>query len=626
MKKRIVSLVLLLLSLVLVGCVNKKDPVEPSAKPSFPTVAATLEDNESDETIFVKLNKKGEVETLKGVVHLADVEEETYVTYKGKYLSGGHSNLSNILDLDVNAETGLAKIPVLKDDSDYFFEVALDKEEYELPFKFSFKYKLEGVETTYENLVGKSGNITITLEVTPNYESGYLAQIQLPIDIVRNKITSSEGASASVLVGRLNTLAYMVMPNASQTFTIELKSSSFSLGLVQIALQEFDMLSAIPFDMSMFGNVSLLPTAATLVKDQIGVLKYGIQSSIGGLDSLITMLHPGLISAFESLENTEMPEIFTEQVVGNILAPAALIQEGETVPEKLAILGHVLEIQNQLEVIEEVYARIAAYIETHQPNVESYIETISGYDTSYEKLDKMLTTVTEIEQILRGIVVQLGDINNLIEEKDAFKQTLTLLSSKLESMKIDNLGLIREFRLYEKEMTELVNYVIELLDINISLATELTDLNGKLAAYSEALKQALPHFTVQEEIIVMQTAIVTLDGIENDPENIGVINALNYMLSNFDLEELATRKVGLEAILELTGGELQLAQPLRAFILLNEGLTIKQEHQQYSFYQGLEMLTNVKDYLDLLPNKYEIESFIHPDNPKPKSVQFVIVY
>lgn len=38
------------------------------------------------------------------------------------------------------------------------------------------------------------------------------------------------------------------------------------------------------------------------------------------------------------------------------------------------------------------------------------------------------------------------------------------------------------------------------------------------------------------------------------------------------------------------------------------------------------MLTNVKDYLDLLPNKYEIESFIHPDNPKPKSVQFVIVY
>ena len=49
--------------------------------------------------------------------------------------------------------------------------------------------------------------------------------------------------------------------------------------------------------MSMFGNVSLLPTAATLVKVQIGVLKYGIQSSIGGLDSLITMLHPGLISA-----------------------------------------------------------------------------------------------------------------------------------------------------------------------------------------------------------------------------------------------------------------------------------------------------------------------------------------
>ena len=478
--KRIVSILILLLSLFLVGCEknNNGGTIEPPVvKPDFPTAEKTLNANQSDETIFVKLNKKGEVETLKGVVHLTDVKKDTFVSYKGNYLTRGHSNLSNILDLNVT--NALVKAPVLDDMDDYFFEVALDKSKYTLPFNFKFTYKLNGEVTTYENIAGKSGNITIELEVNKAYENGYLAQIQIPIDIEKNKITNKEGASASVLVGKTMTLAYMAMPNSNNKFVIELESKKFSLGLIQITLQEFDLLEMIPFDvsvfndvpfdpsmlndlslvmamlgnisfdMSMFGNVSLLPQGITQTKDGITQVKTS-------LDELINGLHPGLIGAFNSLNQEQISlDALTPEVVGKILAPGALINpETETNQAKLAILPHIAMIQAQLSVVNGELVKLNTYIAAHKSNIATYVGTINNYGEAYTQLNNMLTTITEIETIINNLVPQMNNIEALIEGKDAFVQTLNLLSLKLETLKTNNLALIKEFQFYEKQMSE----------------------------------------------------------------------------------------------------------------------------------------------------------------------------
>lgn len=696
--KRIVSILILVLSLFLVGCekngnggTTEKPPV---VKPDFPTVEKTLNVNESDETIFVKLNKNGEVETIKGVVHLTNVTKNTFVSYKGNYASKGHANLSNILDLNVTEN--LVKAPVLDDMDDYFFEVTLDKEDYTLPFNFKFTYKLNGEETTYANIVGKSGDVTIEIEVNKAYDSGYLAQIQIPIDIEKNKIVSKEGASASVLVGKTNTLAYMAMPNSNNTFVIELDSKKFSLGLIQITLQEFDLLEMIPFDVSVFNDV---PFETTMLDDlslvmamlgnisfdttmlgDISQLPQGITQTKGGinqvktnLDELINGLHPGLIGAFNSLNTEEQVSLdaLTPEVVGKLLAPGALINPvTETNQAKLAILPHIAAIQTQLGVVNTEVGKLNAYIATHKSNLATYIGTINNYDEAYAKLNNILTTITEIETIINALVSQMNNIEGLIEGKDAFVQTLNLLALKLETMKADNLALIKEFQLYEKQMSKYVGYVIELLEHNISLGTELATLNQQFTDYSAALKEALLHFTVPEEITVVQTAIAILDGIQNDPQNPGLINTFSYILQeNFVIEELTARKGALEAVLVASPMGLPLAGPLGAFITLNESLTLKQEGQSYSFYQGLEqlagmkeyfesvsketltamfimlpqikeylnsvpeeaisalfvMLPQIKDYFDLISQEYELKSFFDETNPKPRSVQFVIV-
>lgn len=696
--KRIVSILILVLSLFLVGC-EKKDnggttENPPVVKPDFPTVEKALNANQSDETIFVKLNKDGGIETIKGVVHLTNVKKNTFVSYKGNYANKGHANLSNILELNVTEN--LVKAPVLDDMDDYFFEVSLDKEKYTLPFNFQFTYKLNGEEKTYADIVGKSGNVTIEVKVNAAYESGYLAQIQIPIDIEKNKVVSKVGASASVLVGKTTTLAYMAMPNSNNTFVIELESSKFSLGLIQITLQEFDLLEMLPFDVSVFNGVPFEPSMLndlslvmamlgnisfdTAMLGDISQLPQGITQTKGGvnlvktnLDGLINELHPGLIGAFNSLntENQISLDALTPEIVGKLLAPGALINPiTETNQAKLALLPHIVAIQTQLGVVNNEVSELNAYIATHKDKLATYIGIINNYDAAYTKLNDMLTTITEIETIINALVPQMNNIEGIIEGKDAFVQTLNLLALKLEAMKTANLELIREFQLYEHHMSRYVGYVIELLEHNISLGTELATLNQQFTDYSAALKVALPHFTAPEEITVVQTAIAILDGIPNDPQNLGLINTFNYILQeNFVIAELTARKGALEAVLVESPMGLPLAGPLGAFVTLNESLTLKQEGQSYSFYQGLEqlagmkeyfesvseetltamfvllpqikeylnsvpeeaisalfvMLPQIKDYFDLISQEHELKSFFDATNPKPRSVQFVIV-
>jgi hypothetical protein len=622
------------------------------------------------------------------------VKKDTFVSYKGSFLNKGHANLSNVLDLNVTND--LVKAPILEDMDDYFFEVALDKASYTLPFNFKLTYKLDGEEKLYKDIKGKSGNVTIELEVNSAYESGYLAQIQIPIDIEKNKIVSKEGTSASVLVGKTNTLAYMAMPNSNNKFIIELESKNFSLGLIQITLQEFNLLEMIPFDisvfenvpfdatklndislmlamlgnvsfdMTMFGDVSLLPQAIVQTKGGINQVKTN-------LDELINGLHPGLLGAFNSLDTEEQISLdaLSPEIVGKLLAPGTLIDPiTETNQAKLAILPHIAAIQTQLGVVNNEVSKLNAYIATHKENIATYIGTISNYNDAYAKLNEMLTTITEIETIVNTIVPQMNNVEALIEGKDAFIQTLNLLAVKLETMKAANLELIKEFQLYEYHMSDYVGYVIELLEHNISLGTELGTLTQHFRDYSAALKVALPHFTVPEEITVVQTAIVILDGIPNDPQNPGLINTFTHILQeNFVLETLQARKAALEAVLVESPMGLPLAGPLGAFITLNENLTLKQDGQTHSFYQGLEqlasmkdyletvteetltamlvklpqikeylnsvpeetiaalfvMLPQIKDYFDLISQEHELKSFLSEENPKPRSVQFVIV-
>lgn len=623
--KKLVSLLILMLSVLLVGCQKKEKPPIIDEKPLFPTTSASIEDYQNDETIYVKLDKTGKVDTMKGVIRLTDVKKNHYITYAGNYAATGHSNLSNILDLEVTNTQ--VKAPILDDSDNYYFEVALDKSKYELPFDFEFIYKLDDVVTPYESMMNKSGKVTIEIKVTANEQSPYAAQIQIPIDMEHNKILSKAGSSASVLTGKTNTLAYMVMPNESETYEIVLESSKFNLGQIQITLQEFDILSALPFDMTLFEGVSALPQGVSMVKQQIQGLKQ--------FDQMIPPLHQGLIGAFDSINELEgllqMGQSFNEELVNKLLAPGGITHNENT----QAILPYIQSIPPQLLKVQTVISKLGAYIAIHKSQIEAYKATIATYDEAYEKIDNMIVSISAIEEVVSVIAQSMGDIEMVVENKNEIKLALGLLNFSLLALKADNLTLINDFQRYQYEITPLIEHVIELLDLTIEINVELTALNTIFINYLAALKQILPYVLEAEQPLIYQ-AIGILEGIENDPQNIGLINTIAYALSNIDATEAATAKAGMEKLIakELAPGEQlgenevlpRIANPLNSFILLNIGLSLPMQGQTESFYGGIEKLININEFLDLIPNKVILESFISKTNPKPRSIQFVIVY
>lgn len=611
--KKIVSLILLLLSLSLVGCKNGEKPPVETEKPTFPTTEASISDYENDETIYVKLNKNGDIESIKSVIHVENVKKDTYLTYKGQFLLNGNSNLSNILNLKV--ENQLIKAPVLADDQNYFFEVSLDKAHYTMPFSFEIIYKLDDNIVSYQDILNKSGDITIHFNVTSNYESPYLAQIQLPINIENNKIISKEGANASVLVGKTNTLAYMVMPNTSANYTIQLESKKFSLDQVQIALQEFDLMSALPIDMSMFSDIEKLPQAVSFVKTAITSLK--------GLDSFFDELHPGIKQTFDSMVTMEamlgLGDQFSEELMGALLAPATITHNEQT----QVIMPHIQAIPPQLKNVQSAVSALGAYIATHKPNIEVYKATMDAYEVPYQALDNMIVSINTIEQITTMIASQTGDIESIVENKDTLKQALGLLEYSVLALQIDNLSLIKAFETYEYDLSKLMTYVVEYIDLVINLHDELTDLNKKFENYLEALKQILTHVIPEEQPIIYK-AIAILEGVENDPEKIGLIKTIGGVLSQIDKASLTANKAHMALLLSENG--LVKNGPLSAFITINMALSLPTDEQTPSFYSGLQKLINIKEFLDLIPEKMPIKSFLDEDNPKPSSVQFVIIY
>ncbi len=614
--KKIYSLLIILL-LFLSGCKpNEKPPIN-EEKPTFPSQEQVLLDNQQDETIYIKLNKAGEVESMKSVIHISNVLKDRYLTYKGTFLTDGHANLSNELDLDVSNTT--LKAPVLDNNDHYYFEVSLNKNNYELPFTFEFLYKLDGNVLSYENISNKEGKVEIELKVTSNYQSPYVAQIQIPLNIEQHKITSFKGASASMLVGKTQTLVYMVMPSKSETFTIELDSKNFTLENVQIALQTFDMLNALPIDLESFNNIELLPSS-------VGVIKTGILE-LQNIDTLINTLHPALLSGFDNVasmtEFSQFSTMFNETVINDLLKPA----QYATTPETQIILPHVSNLQSKFLALQEINNKLNTYLAIHLPKIESYKQRINNYSDAYEHVAKLLEEIEKIEQTVTLMASASSDLENIIKNKDQMIQALTLLDEQITAFKQSNLTLIKSFQLYEHTMTKDILTIIEMLDITIELGSLLSSLNDEFIQYSSSLKQALINVTDPEGIQAFQTAIAYLDGIEGSQENPGLINVLTQALTQFNIPELTQNKMMLSMLLD--ENELQiptLAAPLYAFIELDQGLSLRQPGEAMSFYEGMYQLIGSREYISLLPDDTEIKSFLDETNPIPKSVQFVIVY
>ena len=126
---------------------------------TLPAFAAAKADYSKDETVYAVMNADGSIKSTTVSEHL--------------YSASGLSNVtdeSTLTDIQ-NTESDAAftqdgeKLVWNTDDTDVYYKGNTDKA---LPITANVTYTLDGVTDSLENLIGKSGHLTVTVDLTNN--------------------------------------------------------------------------------------------------------------------------------------------------------------------------------------------------------------------------------------------------------------------------------------------------------------------------------------------------------------------------------------------------------------------------------------------------------------------------
>ena len=122
-----------------------------------------------------------------------------------------------------------------------------------------------------------------------------------------------------------------------------------------------------------------------------------------------------------------------------------------------------------------------------------------------------------------------------------------------------------------------------------------------------------------------------MEGIENGSNgNPSLLSALEEVISqtsDFDLSELDQLATLFEKDMKTNLRKVDMIAI--GFIEMNKALTLPQEGEEISFYDGLTLFTMIEEVVEFIPDfkafdESLIRSFLSDENLPPKLVQFVI--
>lgn len=197
-----------------------------------------------DETVFANLNADGSPSTIYVVNRIETPANEVYLDY-GDY--------TTIVNLSGSEKPGVSgdEISWQQEGKVLYYQGQL--EQGELPFTLKLEYKLNTAQADPQEIIGKSGKISIAIKVRPNprakqyFRENYVAQIQIPLDLTNASNIKAPGAT-SVVAGKTATLAYTILPGQEVDYLLEFETSKFELDSISMSCIPFDTASYLDID------------------------------------------------------------------------------------------------------------------------------------------------------------------------------------------------------------------------------------------------------------------------------------------------------------------------------------------------------------------------------------------
>ncbi|MGN1350502.1 MAG: hypothetical protein ACI4VM_05850 [Anaerovoracaceae bacterium] len=261
------------------------------AAPVF--AAAVRRSTPKEEVVYINLNSDGSVDKIY-VVNIFELNEAGQIMDYGDYTALRNMTTSDELVFEnetVRIDTTAGKL---------YYEGTLSRDV--IPWILSFRYFLDGEESSAEALAGKSGALKITFSVRRNplctsaFFDNYALQAAVTLDTERcSNIAAKDATEANV--GSSRQLSYMILPGSEEDYEITADVTDF----------EMDPISINGIHMNMVIEKGDIRDTEKL-DEKVAEMKDGAQEMDEGADDLMEgagLLRDGAESLSDSLEEAQ---------------------------------------------------------------------------------------------------------------------------------------------------------------------------------------------------------------------------------------------------------------------------------------------------------------------------------
>lgn len=211
-----------------------------------------------------------------------------------------------------------------------------------LPYNIKLSYSLNGTQSEPRDILGKSGDIKILVDISPNpdskayYREKLALQMQLPIDMGDDIVTDlNPGGLSGVTVGTIKTLSAVVLPSKSAKYEISYKTKAFALQSINFVCMPFDLAGMANINISSItSQISQLQNGISQYVDGVGQSSDGLSKINSGINNIASNSAP-LMDAYKNLSSGEidlmnaMLSTMTPQLQSVFAPKIQAIQEGQ---------------------------------------------------------------------------------------------------------------------------------------------------------------------------------------------------------------------------------------------------------------------------------------------------------
>ncbi|MEG0875807.1 MAG: hypothetical protein RRY47_01970 [Oscillospiraceae bacterium] len=219
----------------------------------------------------------------------------------------------------------------------------------ELPFNIKLSYTFNDKETAPADILGKSGDVKILVDITPNdkakayYRENLALQMQFPLD------TKDGGASeivapglSGVTVGTVKTLGGIVLPGSSAKYEISYKTNSFEQLSVNFVCMSFDMSGIVDID------INTIKYQITQLQNGVSQYVNGVSQASAGLSQANAGIREIAANGAKLLEGYNQTVEGTNALISGLLAAMPPEQQAALAPQFEAIKAAQLQVSQSL--------------------------------------------------------------------------------------------------------------------------------------------------------------------------------------------------------------------------------------------------------------------------------------